>query len=299
MAPAIRIQLVLYGNAIADLFRTLTAICATVRHARGEHAIGDAVVAIGDCSPVPTVLADDLAAVQTALDDFGISSTYEFFAANLGSAGGSNRLAAGGDEPFIWVLNPDTYPSPRCLGTLLAAINDPAIAAVDGRQLPVEHPKGYDPVTGRATWVSGACMVLRRSAFEQVGWFDEHHFPLYCDDVDLSWRLRLAGHELRTAPRAVVFHDKRVGFDGRPAGSEREIESGALARLLLAVRYGRPDVVERGLADLSASDVPAHQRAAAAFVARRIAGDLPDPLTGAERVAEFDLRYYSAHRFEY
>ena len=54
-------------------------------------------------------------------------------------------------------------------------------------------------------WVSGACMLARRSALEQVGGFDERYF-LYWEDADLCRRLRGEGFAIRYAPEAVAVH---------------------------------------------------------------------------------------------
>jgi GT2 family glycosyltransferase len=54
-------------------------------------------------------------------------------------------------------------------------------------------------------WLSGACMLVRRSAFEAVGGFDDGFF-LYCEDQDLCLRLRAAGGGIRYEPSAVVSH---------------------------------------------------------------------------------------------
>ena len=51
----------------------------------------------------------------------------------------------------------------------------------------------------------GTAMALRTAALEQVGLLDDGYF-LYYEDVDLCWRLRLAGWRVRTRPSAVVTH---------------------------------------------------------------------------------------------
>jgi GT2 family glycosyltransferase len=63
-------------------------------------------------------------------------------------------------------------------------------------------------------WVSGACMLVRRAAFESVGGFDERYF-MYWEDADLCRRLRVRGHEVRYAPRATAVH--RVGHSSKTA----------------------------------------------------------------------------------
>lgn len=54
-------------------------------------------------------------------------------------------------------------------------------------------------------WVSGCCLALRRTAFDQVGGFDPAYF-MFVEDVDLCWRLRQAGWKVRFAPVTEVVH---------------------------------------------------------------------------------------------
>ena len=63
-------------------------------------------------------------------------------------------------------------------------------------------------------WLSGACMLGRRTALEQVGGFDERFF-LYWEDADLCRRLRARGHHVRYVPAATAIH--RVGQSSRTA----------------------------------------------------------------------------------
>jgi GT2 family glycosyltransferase len=54
-------------------------------------------------------------------------------------------------------------------------------------------------------WVSGACMCVRRTAFEQVGLLDEHFF-LYFEDNDWCLRMRKAGWKVMYIPTCAVVH---------------------------------------------------------------------------------------------
>jgi GT2 family glycosyltransferase len=65
-------------------------------------------------------------------------------------------------------------------------------------------------------WVSGACMLVRRRAFDAVHGFDERYF-LYWEDADLCRRLRAHGFTIRYAPGATVVH--RVGRSSRSVRS--------------------------------------------------------------------------------
>ena len=63
---------------------------------------------------------------------------------------------------------------------------------------------GYGPGI-QPGFVSGACLAIPRQRFEQIGGFAGGFF-VYHEDVDLSLRLRLAGHSLGVEPAARVDH---------------------------------------------------------------------------------------------
>jgi len=65
-------------------------------------------------------------------------------------------------------------------------------------------------------WVSGACLLVRRSCGDTVGWLDERFF-LYCEDVDFCASLRAAGHRILFSPTAEVVHIRGHSGSGDPA----------------------------------------------------------------------------------
>jgi GT2 family glycosyltransferase len=297
------IQVVLYDNDVADLVRLAGALGATARHARDEADLGHVVVRFGDSSRWPNLTGDDerttREAIADAADGAVAETSFTFFGANLGSGGGSNALAAQGDDDVIWVINPDTYPAPTCAAELLAALRTGRTAVAEARQIPIEHQKEYDPVTGETGWACGACVMFRRAAFDEVGGFDAHFFPLYCDDVDISWRLRHAGWSVRHVPRGVVFHDKEIGPGGALSWSDTAARSNHLARLWLYHRYGRPDLVDEFIAGIDPATDPIAGSAIDEYRSRVTAGDAPEPLIGAEHIAQFVDGQYAPRRFSY
>ncbi len=64
-------------------------------------------------------------------------------------------------------------------------------------------------------WVSGACFLARRSAWDAVGGFDRAYF-MYMEDVDLCWRLAKAGWSVAYEPAAEVVHAQGVSADRTP-----------------------------------------------------------------------------------
>ena len=61
-------------------------------------------------------------------------------------------------------------------------------------------------------WLLGAAIMLRRDVYESVGGMDER-FELYCEDIDLCYRVRAAGFSVHYLPEAVVIHDHLAETD--------------------------------------------------------------------------------------
>ena len=95
---------------------------------------------------------------------------------------------------------------PGALREMDAAIAaHPAAGGWDMRHIPYLPVKYFHPLTFETNWLSGAAVVLPREVFWQAGGFDEAIF-MYCEDVDLSWRLRAGGYRLQYVPAARVTH---------------------------------------------------------------------------------------------
>ena len=172
--------------------------------------------------------------------------------ANLGFGTAANRGVERSSGDLVMILNPDTLVEPGTTKALVAALeNDPTLAAVGPR---VDTPDGslypsarrfpalgvaaghaflglvspanrftrryrmldWDHTTaGEVDWVSGTCMLVRRSTFEAVGGFDERYF-MYVEDVDLCWRLREAGWRIGYEPAGRVIHTIGVSSELAP-----------------------------------------------------------------------------------
>jgi hypothetical protein len=295
---SIRVAIVLYENALDEMWRCLRSLVRGVERAREDAVAGPNVVTIsvGDCSGGPVIKDADLAALRTMAGDHA-RVEYTFFGRNLGHSAGCNALAQDAPEDALLFLNPDCYVSPRLLAGLLSAMRDPLVAAVDARQIPCEHPKFFDPVTGEQSWASGACLLVRTPWFREAAGFDATSFPSYVNDVDLSWRLRLAGGRVVHQPNAVVFHDKRLVGPATVRPTQIELYQGLLGRLLLATRYGRDDVVEETIELVGAHGSTEQRRAVAEFERRRRDEQLPAALPLADRVAEFVDGEYGRRRY--
>lgn len=82
-------------------------------------------------------------------------------------------------------------------------------------------------------WITGACMLIRRQAWEAVAGFDEDYF-FYFEDSDLCTRLRRAGYRVLYRPDAVVRH---YGGGSDPLANPRFIVSYRRGQLRYHARY--------------------------------------------------------------
>ena len=173
--------------------------------------------------------------------------------ANLGYGVAANLGARGASQPWIVVVNPDIVWHPGSLDVLLDAADrlpqagalGPALLNTDGtiypsaRELPSLTQGVGHALFGRiwpgnpwtrayqrrqqqvgtertAGWLSGACLLLRREAFEAIGGFDPSYF-MFFEDLDLGERLGRAGWSNIYVPSAQVTHVGGTSWRERPA----------------------------------------------------------------------------------
>lgn len=156
---------------------------------------------------------------------------------NNGFGAGHNAGIAAGRSEFCLVTNLDLTFEPDALARVVshARADTREAAAWEMRQKPYEHPKIYDPVSGTTTWNSHASVLLRRAHFEAAGGYCKDIF-MYGEDVELSYRLRSAGHVLRFSPHAVVNH-----FSYEEPGEIKPIQftGSTFANLYIRLAHGR------------------------------------------------------------
>lgn len=157
--------------------------------------------------------------------------TLRFLGSNLGFAAANNRAFAECDTDLVALLNPDAFAEPQWLERLVAAADaHPEMAAFGCRQMMEGLPgyidgigdiyhvsglvrrRGYgrrqrpaDTVAGEIFSACAGAALYRCQALREVGGFDESYF-CYVEDVDLGFRLRLAGQACLYVPDAVVHH---------------------------------------------------------------------------------------------
>jgi hypothetical protein len=296
--PSLQVQTVLYQPELRSVQRFIQSYAAACTIALREHTISRVDLLLGDSSTSPLVEVDQNFQGPEGPDPFD-HIRYEFFGANLGSAGGHNRMFGALEHDLVLVVNPDTYASPRLVSELATALEEESVGVAEARQLPLEHPKAHDPLTGDTSWASGACFMARAQVVRDIGGFDPDIFFLYCDDVDFSWRAKLHGWRIVHRPSARVFHDKRLSDDGVILPGAGEVRYSAEAAVLLAWRYSRPDLALKTLGALENSPNSIHREVAAALRLRLQSDAAPSPIDSEHRVGQFHGSEYAIHRFSY
>lgn len=190
-------------------------------------------------------------------------------ASNLGFGRAVNLVARRTRGPWLMATNADIALDPGALETLLDAGEDPGVGCVaprltlpGGETQQSVHPLPTVPFTlafnlglhslsprladrlclphprnahrpRDVPWAIGACLLLRRTAFEAVGGFDERQW-MYGEDLDLGWRLRQAGWRTRYEPRAAVRHES--GAATRQAFGNAQVQEFMAATYAMLLR---------------------------------------------------------------
>ncbi|MCA8958706.1 MAG: glycosyltransferase family 2 protein, partial [Planctomycetes bacterium] len=182
---------------------------------------------------------------------------------NLGFAGGNNFAFDRTEADYVVLFNQDAVARPDFVRELVrVAERDPKVAAVGAKMLLMRCPTIFNstgilmneagfavdrqigekdldpsPVPVRVFGACGGAKLIRTAALRELGGFDDTFF-MYFEDVDLCWRMRLAGREILYAPLAVVHHDWHgdLDADDRPTLSEDEVNAKTHRRRFLCER---------------------------------------------------------------
>ncbi|MFJ3391453.1 glycosyltransferase family 2 protein [Leifsonia aquatica] len=106
------------------------------------------------------------------------------------------------------ILNEDgsLYPSARRIPSLRTGVGHALFVRVWPANPWTRSYRSENEVSARDVgWLSGACLLVRRSAFDRLEGFDEGYF-MYFEDVDLGYRIGKAGYRNRYEPGASVIH---------------------------------------------------------------------------------------------
>ena len=83
----------------------------------------------------------------------------------------------------------------------------------------LEEDKGQYNNPELIFWASGASLFVRSNIFHQLGGFDEYFFA-HMEEIDLCWRIQLAGYKVFICPNSIVYH---VGGGTLPKGNQRKV----------------------------------------------------------------------------
>lgn len=154
---------------------------------------------------------------------------------NLGFLRSCNAAAAEARGRFLFLLNNDTEVMPGALDALAETFGQHPDAGLVGARL--LYPNGWQQEAGGIIWrdgsgwnygnrddprkpeynylrdadyISGAAIMIPTELWRDLGGFDEHYVPAYCEDSDLCFRVRAAGRRVLYQPRAAVIHHEGV-----------------------------------------------------------------------------------------
>ncbi len=221
--PLASVIIPIYGHCDHTL-RCLTSIAANPPAAPIE------VIVVNDCSP------DNSAEVLQAIDGIRLLSN----PTNMGFIRSCNRGASEAKGQFLYFLNNDTEVTPGWLDELVRTFELFPGTGYAGSKL--IYPDGRLQEAGGIIWqdgsgwnfgrlqdpslpvynyarevdyCSGAAIMVPKALFDELGGFDEHYVPAYCEDADLALKIRDKGYRVIYQPMSVVIH-----YEGITSGTD-------------------------------------------------------------------------------
>ena len=213
-----------------------------IPHWRGQKILQRSLASLSRIS----YRAVEILLIDNGCDDGSILSAQQEFpeirvlaiGKNIGFAGGCNFGLQNAAGTYALLFNDDAEATPDFLEPLVEMMeSDPQIAACQPKIRSLEFPEKFDYAganggfldvfgfpfcRGRIFmtleddhsqydeacelfWATGACCLLRMSALQQVGLLDVAFFA-HMEEIDLNWRLHLAGYRIVSAPASIVRH---------------------------------------------------------------------------------------------
>lgn len=216
---------------------------SVVAHSVLPEAMGEAVVYVADNGSTDgslALIAEEFPSVRTIVFDV-----------NYGFADGYNKAFEQIDAEYAVLLNSDVEVTPGWLLSLTEYMEAHPEVAASQPKLMAYHRKeefeyagamggfldcyGYPYCRGRIfdtvekdlhqydtdvslLWATGACLMVRLPKYKEVGGLDGRFFA-HMEEIDLCWRLRCRGYEVRSVAASVVYH---VGGATLNAGNPRK-----------------------------------------------------------------------------
>lgn len=228
--------IILNWNGASLLREYLPQVLANTNPAVGRVIVADN----GSTDDSRRVLSEEFPQVETLLFD-----------CNYGFAEGYNRAIAATRYPYTVLLNSDVAPAPGWLEPLyefmethpeaggcqpkLLSYREPTLFEYAGAAGGFLDRNGYPYCRGRifstceedkgqydtvveVDWASGAALMVRSALYEEAGGLDPKFFA-HMEEIDLCWRIRLAGYRLYCVPASTVYH---LGGGSLPPSSPRK-----------------------------------------------------------------------------
>ncbi|MDE6109917.1 MAG: glycosyltransferase family 2 protein [Muribaculaceae bacterium] len=251
--------IILNWNGASLLRRFLPSVMAGT-----DSSVADVIVADnGSTDDSLDVLRDEFPGVKVLA-----------YPENYGFAEGYNKALADTRYPYTVLLNSDVAVRPGWVNTLHEYMEEhPGTGACQPKILSAVNPKyfeyagasggfldrhGYPYCRGRIFdtceedhgqydttmeihWATGAALMVRTQLYLDLGGLDPAFFA-HMEEIDLCWRMRLAGHKIAVVPAAVVEH---LGGASLAAGNPRKTYLNFRNNLLM-LHKNLPDGSRRG-----------------------------------------------------
>jgi GT2 family glycosyltransferase len=206
---------------------TLRCLASIADH---PPAVPFEVIIVDDCSPDGSIevlrRVRNIRLIGNAVNEGFVRSC------NIGASAASGR--------YVYFLNNDTIVTPGWLDELLRTFYEFPKTGLAGSKL--LYPDGSLQEAGCIIWrdgsawnfgrsqdaalplynyarevdyCSGASIMVPKALFDELGGFDEHYSPAYCEDADIALKIRDRGYRVIYQPLSVVFH-----FEGITSGTD-------------------------------------------------------------------------------